>query len=105
MSEQKSKRQKPAVSTILEKPKRQRKPKAKPTKQEMLKILQDSRDELKQIVVDLNDDAIKLQGMQLKQVFLLIKETLKNLEEDLEEIDEEYKHIESSPDLPEQPSQ
>jgi len=101
MSEPKAKRQKASAPIPIPdaKPKRQRKPKAKLTKQEMLKILQDSKDELNKIVVDLKDDEMKLQGMQLKQVFPLIQETLKNLAEDLEEIDEEYKHIESSPDV------
>lgn len=83
---------------VVEKPKRQRKAKAKPTKQEMLKFFEDSLNELKQIVVDLKDEEMKISGLQLKQLPLLINETLQNLDEDMKEIEEEMKNIESMPD-------
>lgn len=89
--------QEPVIEQV-EKPKRQRKAKAKPTKQEMLKFFEDSLNELKQIVVDLKDEEMKISGLQLKQLPLLINETLQNLDEDMKEIEEEMKNIESMPD-------
>lgn len=90
--------QEPIVEQVGEKPKRQRKAKAKPTKEEMLKFFEDSLSELKQIVVDLKDEEMKIRGLQLKQLPLLINETLQNLDEDMKEIEEEMKNIESMPD-------
>lgn len=88
-----------------EKPKRQRKARAKPTKQELIKFFQDSMNELKQIVSELNEEEVKIRGLQLKQLPLLINETLQNLDEDMKEFEEEIKNIEASPDEQVQPSQ
>lgn len=89
--------QEPVIEQV-EKPKRQRRAKEKLTKQEMLQFFEDSLSELKQIVVDLKDEEMKISGLQLKQLPLLINETLQNLDEDMKEIEEEMKIIESMPD-------
>lgn len=67
--------------------------KAKPTKEEALKMLQDASGELKQIIYDLKEDDLKLCSLQLKRVPELVRETLKNLEEDKQELDEEYEEL------------
>lgn len=78
----------PAVAPATDvKPKRTRAPKKQPTKEEMLKMLTDSSTELKQIIQDLKEDETKIAGLSLKQLPLLISETLKNLNEDCDEID------------------
>jgi len=61
MSEQKPKKatKVPKVPKVAEeKPKRQRKARAKPTKQELIKFFQDSMNELKQIVSELNEEEV-----------------------------------------------
>jgi len=68
-----------------------------PTKEEMLKMLTDSSTGLKQIIQDLKEDETKIAGLSLKQLPLLISETLKNLNEDCDEIDAEYKEILAAP--------
>ena len=87
----------PAPVSAEAKPKRTRAPKHKPTKDEMLKLLSDSSVELKQIMQDLKEDETKIAGLTLKQLPLLITETLKNLNEDCEDIDAEYQTVLAAP--------
>jgi len=100
MSEPKAKRQKDVKDVSVQdgKPKRTRAPKRKPTKEEVLKMLKDSSDELKRIIQDLKEDETKIVGLPLKQLPLLITETLKNLTEDCEDIDEKYNEVLASPE-------
>jgi len=91
----------PTLSTVSESPpepkQRKSRAKPKPTKEEMLKILSDSENELKQIIQDLKDDEIKCRSMPLKKVPELVTETIKNLEEDLLDIQEHREEL-MSPD-------
>lgn len=64
-----------------------------PSKEEVMKMLLDSSNELSQIIQELKDEEKLLTGQPLKRVFELIAETLKNLDEDKNEIDEEYKQL------------
>lgn len=73
------------------KPKRTRT--KKPTKEEMLKMLTESSAELKQIIQELKEDETKIAGLPLKQLPILITETLKNLKEDCDEIDAECQEL------------
>ena len=82
--------------------KRPSRAKPKPTKEETIKMLTESSCELKQIIHDLKDDECKLQGLGLKHVRELVKETISNLEEDVKELDQECKEISSQPE--EQPN-
>ncbi len=72
--------------------------KAPPTKEESLKMLSDASCELKQIILDLKEDEMKLSCMQLKRVPELVKETINNLEEDVEEIEEEHQELLNKPE-------
>ena len=69
---------------------KQRKAKKQISREDALKMLSDTCNELKQIIQDLKEDQMKLQSssMPLKKVNDLINETLNNLNEDLEEINE-----------------
>ena len=82
--------------------KQQRKPKKQMTREDALKMLTDTCNELKQIIQDLKEDQMKLQSvspsMPLKKVNDLINETLNNLNEDLEEINEKYEELKSLPE-------
>ena len=81
------------VNNETKKEPKKRAPKKKPTKEEGLKMLLDTSNELKQIINDLKEDEIKLCQMHFKRVPDLVKETIKNLEEDLIELDERYKEL------------
>ena len=72
--------------------------KAKPTKEELLKMLLDSSNEIKQIIVDLKEDECKIVKMCLKRVPEQLKETISNMEEDQKEIDEKYQELLTLPD-------
>ena len=77
-------------------PKAPRAPRAKkqqPTKEETLKMLLDTSNELKQIILDLKDDEMKVSNMSLKRIPDLIKETISNLEEDENEIKTKYNEL------------
>ncbi len=82
----------------VEPKKRASRAKKQPTKEELIKMLSDSSNELKQIMVDLKEDECKLQGLQLKKVPELLKETLSNLEEDQKEIDDKVEELKSLPE-------
>ena len=82
----------PAEASLKPK-KRKSRAKQPPTKEESMKALMDTSNELKQIVVDLKEDETKLSGMTLKQLPALLKETLQNLDEDIKEIDEQYNEL------------
>ena len=81
-----------------EKKPRQSRAKKVPTKEEAMKMMQDTSNELKKIIQDLKDDQLKLASIPLKNVPDLIKETLSNLEEDLEEINENYEQLKLLPE-------
>ena len=89
---------------IKEKPQRKSRAKKQPTREEALKSLLDTSNELKQIILDLKEDESKLSGMasQFKKVPELLKVTIENMEEDQKEIDEHYQEILALPD--DQPS-
>ncbi len=90
-----------AVSEKKEPKKRASRAKKQPTKEELMKMLNDGTVELKQIIQDLKDDEMKLYSVQgLKRVPELMKETLSNLEEDLKEIGEQIKELTSLPETP-----
>jgi hypothetical protein len=54
--------------------------------------------ELKQIIVDLKDEQVKIVPLNLKRLPELITETLKNLDEDVEDIQEKYDDLLAAPD-------
>ena len=74
-----------AVSEVVElvEPK-QRKSRAKklPSKEELIKMLLDSSNELSLIIQGLKEDEKAVQGMSLSKVPDLLTETIKNMEED-----------------------
>jgi hypothetical protein len=85
---------------IQEEPKEPKEPKPRksrakkqPTREEMLKILLDGSNELKQIIVELKEEESKLVALQLHRVPELLKETIGNLEEDVEEMFEKYQEL------------
>ena len=90
---------KEAVNEVKEVSKQQRKPKKQMSREDALKMLSDTGNELKQIIQDLKEDQMKLQCMPLKKVNDLINETLNNLNEDLEEINEKYEELKSLPEV------
>ena len=64
-----------AESKIVKEPKTppvkapvKRKPRAKPTREEIMKTLDDSAKELRQIMSDLKEDEGRIQGLNLKQL-------------------------------------
>ncbi len=79
-----------------EKPVKKRVSRAKkqPTREELMKMLLDSSNEVKLIIEELKEDEVKVLSMTLKRVPELLKETIKNMEEDKEEIDEKLKELE-----------
>jgi hypothetical protein len=79
--------------TKAEPKKRASRAKKQPTREEALKLLLDTSNELKQIIVDLKEDEIKVSSMQLKKIPELIKETLANLDEDQKEVEEQYNEL------------
>ena len=90
-----SKSEMPENSELVAKEPKPRKSRAKkiPTKEESLKMLQDTSKELEQIVADLKDDQMRLQGLSLKKVPELINEAISNLEEDKAANDQEYQEL------------
>ena len=82
--------------------KRASRAKAKPTKEEVLKILAADSAEMIKLIQELKEDEQKLQGcgLQLKQVPELIKGELANLEEEHKEIDEKIQELLSLPETP-----
>lgn len=76
--------------------KKKRAPRAKKqpqTKEETLKLLQDALDELKQIVIDLKEDEVKLSGLSLKKIPELLQKTFVSLEDDIKEVQDKYDAI------------
>ena len=67
------------------------------TKEEKLKLLSDASNELKQIMQDLKEDESRIQGLGLKRVPELVKETIKNLDEDIQDMQEEYEELSKQP--------
>ena len=74
--------------------------KRQPTKEELIKLLTDSCNELTQVVQDLKDEEAKIlaSGLVLKRVPELIKETMSNLDEDMQEIQEKIDELATCPD-------
>ena len=71
------------------------------TKEEKLKLLSDASNALKQIMQDLKEDESRIQGLGLKRVPELVKETIKNLDEDIQDMQEEYEELSKQPAQPE----
>ena len=59
----------------------------------------DTIDELKQIMIDLKEEEVKISSLQLKRLPELLKETISNLEEDRDEIQEKYDELLAAPDV------
>ncbi len=78
---------------VAKKPRAPRQKKQPPTKEETLKMLLLTINELKQIVQDLKEDEMKVSSLPLKKIPELLKETISNLEEDLEEIQSKYDEL------------
>lgn len=72
--------------------------KAKPTKAEALKLLEDAANEIKQAIQELKEDEAKLPSMGLKRVPELVKDELEDLAEDLIECETEYEDLKNKPD-------
>ena len=88
----------PVATETPEPKKRASRAKKQPTYQETLKMLQDNLIELRAVVQELKDDETRVQGMGLKKVPELLKETIQNLEEDLKEMDEACQELLAHPD-------
>ena len=80
-------------SAPVKKPRATRAKKAQPSKEEVMKLLQEKLNEAKQMITEIKEDEPKLAGLQLKRVPELIKEALLSLDEDLEEIQSQYDEI------------
>src|SRR5690606_22573598 len=80
-----------------EAPKKRGRTKKQLTKEEKLKLLSDASNELKQIMQDLKEDESRIQGLGLKRVPELVKETIKNLDEDIQDMQEEYEELSKQP--------
>ena len=80
-----------------EAPKKRGRTKKQLTKEEKLKLLSDASNELKQIKQDLKEDESRIQGLGLKRVPELVKETIKNLDEDIQDMQEEYEELSKQP--------
>jgi len=78
--------------------KRASRAKAKPTREELIKMLLDSSNEIKQIIQELKEDETRIQTLSLKKVPELLKETIQNMEEDKQEIDDKYKELMECPE-------
>lgn len=85
----------PATPAPKQRASRAKKPK---TKEELIKMLLDSSDEIKLIIQELKEDETKIQGMDLKKVPELLKETINNMDEDQKELDEKYQELLSLPE-------
>lgn len=91
------KKEKKVKAEKTEKPKRASRAKKEPTKEEMIALLDDSMKQLQVIISDLKEDEAKIEAkiasLQLKQVPILLKETLNNLQEDCAEMSEELANL------------
>ena len=85
-------------NSVLPPEPKQRKSRAKPkpTKEEAIKMLQDASNDLKQIILELEEDEQRVASLQLEKLPELIKETLCNLAEDQEEIEEQLTELRKS---------
>ena len=84
----------PAEEMSKDEPKKRKsRAKPQPTREELLKMLSVSSNDIKTIIHDLKEDEQKLLSIPLKQIPELLKETLNNLDEDMKEIDEQYKEL------------
>ncbi len=78
-----------------------RKPRTKkqpPSKEEQLKKLNESADEVKQMIQGLRDELAKVNSLGLKEIPELVEDEICNLEEELEDINAHCKELKSSPD-------
>jgi hypothetical protein len=75
--------------------KRGRKPKKQVTPEEMKAMLIKGKDELHQVVKDLESDFEKVKPLNLSRVNELISTTIQNLRDDLEDMNEDIKEIEN----------
>ena len=78
--------------------KRPSRAKPKPTRAEMLGIITDGCNEIKQILLELKEDETRIQTLGLKKVPELLKETISNMQEDLQELEEEHKELLALPE-------
>ena len=86
------------AAELAEPKKRASRAKTKPTRDELIKMLSDSSNEIKQIIQELKEDETRINGMGLKKLPELVKETIQNMEEDKQEIDDKYKELMECPD-------
>lgn len=78
---------------VAKKPRAPRAKKQQPTKEEILKQLQEKIDLVKQIRIELQEDEAKIAGLSLKRVPELISETWPQLDEDEKEVQEKYDEL------------
>lgn len=76
--------------------KRGRKPKKQVSPEEMKAMLLKSKDELNQVVKDLEGEYEKLKPLNLSKVNELVATTIENLKEDLEDLEEHIKEVEKA---------
>ena len=76
--------------------KKSRAKKPPPTKDEVLKGIDDHITELGSIITELKDEQVKLPSLALKHIPMLVEETLKNLEDDVKQICEHKKQVTES---------
>ena len=86
MSENSAKKKEP-------KPRKPRAKKQPPTKEQVLKQLDDTIAAIHTVIDDLKQDQQKIPQNLFKNIPTLVEETLKNLNEDIEEIKEERENV------------
>jgi hypothetical protein len=72
------------------------KPRAKkqpPTKEQMMKMIQDNKTELEVILKELKEEHDKIRPLNLKRIPELLQETYEDLEEDLEEANAQLEEL------------
>ncbi len=87
------------VETKKKEPKkRASRAKKQPTKEELLKMLLDESNEIKQLIQDYKEDEMKISSLSLKKIPELLKDELQDLQDEQKEIDEKYEEVKSLPD-------
>ena len=77
-------------------PKTRKSVKSKRTK--ALEKMLDEKNDLEQQLADLKEDQMKIQGMNLKEIPLVVEDELQHLEADLKKTDAKYQQLLATPE-------
>ena len=79
------------------KPTKPRAKKQQPTREEMLKLIQDNKAEIEMILKELKDEHDKIRHLSLKRIPEVLQETYEDLEEDLAEVNAKLNELNNAP--------